>query len=413
MLFIPGDEVLARPFTPGSAEVIEQLPGMSAGLRQPCAARSQATSVGLCGACHDGCRDGAGGQLGAAGESGGGDGGCLGGAVAWGVVVAGVAVWSVGHSPATVPEQRTIGQAMPELQQAAGVVYAAASGPGRAVVLGGLQVATGCRVTPVRHGDLGQPGRDRLCAGGGAERGHPGDRGGAAGPLSGPGDAPAGAGHGSSCTPTRGTSSGSTWTPTLGGCRRCTAAGCRTGWPAGQRACGAVGPVAAGRCRERSRALGAGRARAADPGGTASGWAGSLGRRVLGPTGRRAGECGPPLGRGGAPLSGPGCVSVSGGRDGRDLHGRRGGGAEGLGAPSRRGSRRGRPWCGPTPIGGPIAPETTPVVVIADGREPAGQRVQLLLRMLPGSTSGTAGARAFGSGLPARTPGRVADASFP
>lgn len=74
-------------------------------------------------------------------------------AVAWGVVLAGLAVWSVGHSPATVPEQRTIGQAVPELQQAAGVVFAAAAGPGRAVVLGGLQVASGCRVTPVRHGD--------------------------------------------------------------------------------------------------------------------------------------------------------------------------------------------------------------------------------------------------------------------
>jgi hypothetical protein len=75
------------------------------------------------------------------------------GVVAWGVVVAGLAVWSVRHSPATVPEQRTIGQAMPELQQAAGVVFAAATGPGRAVVLGEIQVATGCRVTPVRHGD--------------------------------------------------------------------------------------------------------------------------------------------------------------------------------------------------------------------------------------------------------------------
>jgi hypothetical protein len=73
-------------------------------------------------------------------------------AVAWGVVVAGLAVWSVKHSPATVPEQRTIGQAMPELQQAAGVVFAAAGGPGRAVVLDGLQVASGCRVTPVRQG---------------------------------------------------------------------------------------------------------------------------------------------------------------------------------------------------------------------------------------------------------------------
>jgi hypothetical protein len=76
----------------------------------------------------------------------------IGVAVAWGVVVAGLAVWSVTHSPATVPEQRTIGQAMPDLQRAAGVVFAAAAGPGRAVVLNGLQVASGCRVTPVRHG---------------------------------------------------------------------------------------------------------------------------------------------------------------------------------------------------------------------------------------------------------------------
>jgi len=74
------------------------------------------------------------------------------GAVAWGVVVAGLAVWAVGHDPATVPEQRTIGESLPTFRAAVGEVYAAAGGPGRAVVLGGLQVQSGCRVTPVRHG---------------------------------------------------------------------------------------------------------------------------------------------------------------------------------------------------------------------------------------------------------------------
>jgi hypothetical protein len=73
-------------------------------------------------------------------------------AVAWGVVVAGLAVWAVGHGPATVPEQRTAGQARPVFQAAVGNVFAAAGGPGRAVVLGGLQVQSGCSLTPVRHG---------------------------------------------------------------------------------------------------------------------------------------------------------------------------------------------------------------------------------------------------------------------
>ena len=70
----------------------------------------------------------------------------------WTVVVAGLAVWSVGRDPATVPEQRDIAQALPELRQAVGVVFAAAGGPGRAVVLGDLTVSQECRVTPVRAG---------------------------------------------------------------------------------------------------------------------------------------------------------------------------------------------------------------------------------------------------------------------
>ncbi|MBU2663149.1 hypothetical protein KOI35_06465 [Actinoplanes bogorensis] len=77
----------------------------------------------------------------------------LGGIVAaWIVVVAVLAVWSVGHEKATVPEQRDIALAVPDLQRAAGVVYAAAGGEGRAVVLGGLEPLKRCSVTPVRSG---------------------------------------------------------------------------------------------------------------------------------------------------------------------------------------------------------------------------------------------------------------------
>jgi hypothetical protein len=72
--------------------------------------------------------------------------------VAWGVVVAGLAAWAVWHEPPTVPEQRTVGEALPAFRAAVGNVYAAAGGLGRAVVLDGLEVQSGCRVTPVRHG---------------------------------------------------------------------------------------------------------------------------------------------------------------------------------------------------------------------------------------------------------------------
>jgi hypothetical protein len=71
---------------------------------------------------------------------------------AWLVVVAVLAVWSVGHQRPTVPEQRDIDQALPKLQEATGVVFAAADGPGRAVTLGAVALAEGCRVTPVRSG---------------------------------------------------------------------------------------------------------------------------------------------------------------------------------------------------------------------------------------------------------------------
>jgi len=72
--------------------------------------------------------------------------------VGWMVVVVVVGSWSVWHSPATVPEQRDIAQAVPELQRAAGVTYAAADGDGRVVVLGALELIGDCRITPLRHG---------------------------------------------------------------------------------------------------------------------------------------------------------------------------------------------------------------------------------------------------------------------
>jgi hypothetical protein len=71
---------------------------------------------------------------------------------AWIAVVVVVGSWSVWHSPATVPEQQDIAHAVPELQRAAGVTYAAADGDGRAVVLGELELIGDCRITPLRHG---------------------------------------------------------------------------------------------------------------------------------------------------------------------------------------------------------------------------------------------------------------------
>src|SRR4051812_33833936 len=70
----------------------------------------------------------------------------------WMAVVVIVGTWSVWHSPPTVPEQRDIAQAVPELQRVAGVAYAAADGDGRGGVLGQLELIGDCRITPVRHG---------------------------------------------------------------------------------------------------------------------------------------------------------------------------------------------------------------------------------------------------------------------
>jgi hypothetical protein len=70
----------------------------------------------------------------------------------WAALLGLLAIWSAVHDPPTVPEQRTIAQALPVLQQATGAVLAAASGPGRAVVLGRTELSDGCRITPVRTG---------------------------------------------------------------------------------------------------------------------------------------------------------------------------------------------------------------------------------------------------------------------
>ncbi|MGK5679488.1 hypothetical protein [Actinoplanes sp. URMC 104] len=71
---------------------------------------------------------------------------------AWIVVVAALAVWSVGHERPTVPEQRDIGLAVADLQRATGAVFAAASGDGRTVALEELQWERDCKLTPVRSG---------------------------------------------------------------------------------------------------------------------------------------------------------------------------------------------------------------------------------------------------------------------
>src|SRR4051812_20862245 len=71
---------------------------------------------------------------------------------AWIVALAVLAFWSVRHSPPTVPDQRTIAQALPVLQRASGTMAAAASGPDRVTVLGPLRLTPGCRITPIRHG---------------------------------------------------------------------------------------------------------------------------------------------------------------------------------------------------------------------------------------------------------------------
>ncbi|HEU4347820.1 MAG TPA: hypothetical protein VFR35_08530 [Actinoplanes sp.] len=71
---------------------------------------------------------------------------------AWIAALAGLAWWSVRNDPPTVPEQRTIADALPVLQRAAGALIAASAGDDRAVELGGLRMYRDCSVTPIRRG---------------------------------------------------------------------------------------------------------------------------------------------------------------------------------------------------------------------------------------------------------------------
>ncbi|WP_436525912.1 hypothetical protein [Actinoplanes sp. HUAS TT8] len=92
---------------------------------------------------------------------------------AWIVVLALLSWWSIRNDPATVPEQRSVGQAMPALRKAAGVLLAAvdravaqgvaapsstpADGAPWAVRIGAVR-ADSCELTPVRDGV--EAGRD-------------------------------------------------------------------------------------------------------------------------------------------------------------------------------------------------------------------------------------------------------------
>jgi hypothetical protein len=72
--------------------------------------------------------------------------------VAWALVLAGLAVWSVRNDPPTVPEQRDIADALPILQRATGITLAAADGADRTITLGELSFDRDCALTPVREG---------------------------------------------------------------------------------------------------------------------------------------------------------------------------------------------------------------------------------------------------------------------
>jgi hypothetical protein len=72
--------------------------------------------------------------------------------VCWILAVVALGLWSVRRDPPTVPEQRDLATALPILERATGALLAAATGDGRAVVLGPLQLSRDCRLTPVWAG---------------------------------------------------------------------------------------------------------------------------------------------------------------------------------------------------------------------------------------------------------------------
>ncbi|WP_231956808.1 MULTISPECIES: hypothetical protein [unclassified Actinoplanes] len=69
---------------------------------------------------------------------------------AWILGLTGLSWWSIRNDPATVPEQRDLGQAVPALRKATGTLLAAADGPW-AIRLDALRTEK-CRLTPVRDG---------------------------------------------------------------------------------------------------------------------------------------------------------------------------------------------------------------------------------------------------------------------
>src|SRR5690349_5480319 len=71
----------------------------------------------------------------------------------WVAVLLAVSLWSVRRDPPTVPEQRGIAEAVPELQRAAGALFAAARADESALRLGELRVED-CSITPVRPGSV-------------------------------------------------------------------------------------------------------------------------------------------------------------------------------------------------------------------------------------------------------------------
>ncbi|MFI7541357.1 hypothetical protein [Actinoplanes sp. NPDC049599] len=72
--------------------------------------------------------------------------------VAWALLLAGFAAWSVRKDPPTVPEQRDIAEALPVVQRATGAVLLAADAADRVVTLGELSFDRDCALTPVRDG---------------------------------------------------------------------------------------------------------------------------------------------------------------------------------------------------------------------------------------------------------------------
>jgi hypothetical protein len=71
--------------------------------------------------------------------------------VAWGLLLAGLAIWSVRHDPPTVGDQSPLSDAVPIARAAVGDLVAAA-GPAAVPVVSADQVEPGCRITPLRRG---------------------------------------------------------------------------------------------------------------------------------------------------------------------------------------------------------------------------------------------------------------------